>query len=103
MVPGWFLLSNMNRSAGLRCSFDTSLLGESESVICSVVSSSLQPMDCSPPGSSVHGISRQEYCIGLPFPSPEDLPNPGIEPGSLALQADSLPSESPGTSASLCP
>ena len=41
---------------------------------------SLQPLDCSPPGSSVLGISRQEYCSGLPFPSLEDLPYPGIEP-----------------------
>ena len=45
------------------------------------------PMDCSPPGSSVHGFSRQEYWSGLPFPSPGDLPNPGIEPGSPALTA----------------
>ena len=36
------------------------------------------------------GFSRQEYWSGLPFPSPGDLPNPGIEPGSPALQADSL-------------
>ena len=42
------------------------------------------------------GFSRQEYWSGLPFPFPEDLPNPGIEPGSLALQADSLPTELPG-------
>ena len=42
------------------------------------------------------GISRQEYWSGLPFPSPGDLSNPGIEPGSPALQADSLPSEPPG-------
>ena len=39
------------------------------------------------------GFSRQEYWSGLPFPSPGDLPDPGIEPGSPALQADSLPSE----------
>ena len=39
---------------------------------------------------------RQEYWSGLPFLSPGDLPNPGIEPGSPALQADSLPSEPPG-------
>ena len=39
------------------------------------------------------GFSRQEYRSGLPFPSPGNLPNPGIEPGSPALQADSLPSE----------
>ena len=39
------------------------------------------------------GFSRQEYCSGLPFSSPGDLPNPGIEPKSSALQADSLPTE----------
>ena len=38
------------------------------------------------------GFPRQEYWNGLPFPSPGDLPDPGIEPGSPALQADSLPS-----------
>ena len=43
------------------------------------------------------GFSRQEYWSGLPFPSPGDLPNPGIEPRSPALQADALPSKPPGT------
>ena len=42
------------------------------------------------------GFSRQEYWGGLPFPSPWDLPDPGIESGSPALQPDSLPSEPPG-------
>ena len=42
------------------------------------------------------GFFRQEYWSGLPFPYPGDLPNPGIEPGSPALQADALPSEPPG-------
>ena len=42
------------------------------------------------------GFSRQENWSGLPFPSPGDLPNPGIEPGSPALQTDALPSEPPG-------
>ena len=46
------------------------------------------------------GFSRQEYWIGLPFPSPGDLPNPGIEPGSSASQADALPSEPPGKNSS---
>ena len=41
-------------------------------------------------------FSRQEYWSGLSVPSPEDLPNPGIEPRSPALQADSLPAEPPG-------
>ena len=42
------------------------------------------------------GFSRQEYWSRLPCPPPEDLPDPGIESRSLALQGDSLPSESPG-------
>ena len=94
------------------------------------------PVDHSPPGSSVHGsspgrilewvampssrgssqprdwtqVSRlaggfftiwaskeaQEYWSGWPIPAPGDLPDPGIEPGSVALQADSLPTELPG-------
>ena len=55
------------------------------------------PMDCSPPGFSAMGFSSQEYWNGLPFPSPGVRPNPGIKPGSPALQADSLPTELPGT------
>ena len=42
------------------------------------------------------GFSRQEYWSGLPFPSPGDLPDPGIEPRSPALEADILTSEPPG-------
>ena len=42
------------------------------------------------------GFSKQEYWSGLPFPSPGDLPDPRIKPGSPALQTDSLPSEPPG-------
>ena len=54
------------------------------------------PMDDSSPGSSVHGILQGRSWSGYPFPSPGDRPNTGIEPGSPALQADSLPSELPG-------
>ena len=43
-------------------------------------------------------FSRPEYWSGQPFPSPGDLPNPGIEPGSPALQVDSLPAEPQGKS-----
>ena len=51
------------------------------------------PMDCSSPGSSVHGISQQEYWSGLPFFPPGDLPDTGIKlasPASPALQVDYL-------------
>ena len=54
------------------------------------------PMDCSPPVSSVMRFSRQGYWSTLPFPSPGDLPNPGIEPRSPTLQADSLLTELQG-------
>ena len=61
------------------------------------MSNSLQPHGYSPPGSSVCG--RQEYWSGLLFPSPGDLPDPGIEeavsPVSSALQTDSLLAEPP--------
>ena len=53
------------------------------------------PVDCSSPSSSVHGIPQARVLSGLPCPSPGDLPNPGIEPRSPTLQADSLPSEPP--------
>ena len=54
---------------------------------------SCDPMNCSLPGSSVDGILQAEYQSGLPFPSPGDLPDPGIKPRYPALQADSLPPE----------
>ena len=53
-------------------------------------------MDCSLPGPSTHGILQVRILEWLPFPFPGDLPNPGIEPGSPALQADSLLTEPPG-------
>jgi len=53
-------------------------------------------MDCSSPGSSVLGILQARILEWMPFPSPGDLSNPGIEPGSPALQADSFLSEPQG-------
>ena len=53
------------------------------------------PMDCSPPGSSVHGILQSRILEWVAIPSPGDLPDPGIKHESPALQADSLPSETP--------
>ena len=52
--------------------------------------------DCSPPGSSVHWVLQARYWSDLPLPPPEYLPDPGTEPGSPALQEDSLASEPPG-------
>ena len=55
------------------------------------------PWTVAHPASPSMGFSRQEYWSGLPFPSPGDLPDPGIEPGSPALEADSLTSEPQGS------
>ena len=54
------------------------------------------PMDCSPPASSVQGFSRQEYWSGSPFPSPGALPNPGIEPAFPTLAGGFFTTELPG-------
>ena len=57
------------------------------------------PMDCSPPGSSVHGILQVRIWSGLPFPPPVDLLNPGTEtesPASLALEGRFFTTEPPG-------
>ena len=66
------------------------------------VSHSVVPDSFATPWTAIHQVplsmrySRQGYWSGLPFPSPGDLPNPGIEPGSSALQANSLPAELQG-------
>ena len=63
---------------------------------------SAPPSDSATPWTAAHqaplsmGFSRQEYWNGWPFPSPGDLPDPGVEPGSPTTQADSLPFEPPG-------
>ena len=71
------------------------------------MSDSCDLMGCSPPGSSVYGALQAEQWSGLPFPSPGDLPDPGTEPRSPALQADSLLTELPAAAAAkllqLCP
>ena len=68
---------------------------KSESEVAQSCSILCDPTDCSLSGSSIHGISRQEYWSGVPFPSPGSLPDSGVEHGSLTLQADSLLSEPP--------
>ena len=66
---------------------------ESESVSYSVPSDSVTPWPVAHQAPLSMGFSRLEYCSGLPCPPPWDLPDPGIEPGSPALLADSLPTE----------
>ena len=67
--------------------------------VCVLCSTLCDPMDCSPPDSSVHGISQQEYWNGLLFPPPGDLPHPGITPVSPVspiLAGRFLTAEPPG-------
>ena len=64
---------------------------KSESVRCSVVSVFVTPWTVAYQAPLSTGFSRPEYWSGEPFPSPGDLPDPGIECASPALQADSLP------------
>ena len=84
----------------MRRSYSKGSKFESESEVAQSYPTLCDPMDCSLPGSSSMGFSRQEYWSGLPFPSSGDLPNPGIKPGSPALEADALTSEPPGKSLS---
>ena len=62
---------------------------KSESEVAQSCPTLYDPMNCSLPGSSVHGFPRQKYWSGLPFPSPGDLPDPGIKPGSPEFPANS--------------
>ena len=64
----------------------------------SVMSNSTSPWTVAHQAPLSIEFSRQEYWRGLPFPSPRDLPNPGIEHKSLVLQVDSLRTELPGRS-----
>ena len=76
--------------------FQVKFKGHLPSCVCVRAQSCLtlcDPMDCSPPRSSIHGFPRQEYRSRLPFPPPGDLPDTGIKPGppaAPALQANSL-------------
>ena len=74
--PVWLSLS-FNIFCQCNCSYAVCLITQSYPTLSN-------PMECSPPGSSVHGILQQEYWSGLPFPPPGDLLNPEIESGSLA-------------------
>ena len=78
---------------------DSILKSESESEVAQSCPTLCNPVDCSPPGSSVHGDSPGKNTgVGYHFLLQGNLPNPGIEPRSPALQADALTSELPGWS-----
>ena len=68
----------------------------STACLTTVVSDSATPWTVAHQASPSMGFSRQEHWSGLPFPSPGDLPNPGIKPRSPTLEADGLTSEPPG-------
>ena len=69
---------------------------ESESEVAQSCPTLCDPMDCSPPGSSLHGILQAKVLEWVAFPSPGDLPDAGLESRSPAFQADALTSEPPG-------
>ena len=86
-----FLMSQLFASSGQSFGASASVL--LMDVLCKALQSCptlCDPMDCSPLGSSAHGILQARILEWLTMPSSGDLPNPGIEPGSPALQAGSL-------------
>ena len=80
VAKGWTILKQLSTHMKVKV-----LVTQSCWILC-------DPMDCNPPGASIHEI-LQTRILELPFPSPGDLPNPGIESGSPALQANSLVAE----------
>ena len=101
MVKGVYLGSEMGKaefSKGFFLSLFSNIcrIWKSESEVAQSCSTLCDPMDLAYQASPSMGFSRQEYWSGLPFPSPGNLPNPGIEPGSPALQTEALPCEPPG-------
>ena len=85
--------SRVQTGFGERMDAEDSLLFCLVSKLCLIL---LQPQDCSPSGSSVHGIRQARILEWVAISFSRDLPNPGIEPRSPALQADFLLSEPPG-------
>ena len=76
-------------SHDLHCIWKNVIGAQSYAALCNL-------MNCSPPGSTVLRILQARILEWVPFPSPGDLPDPGIKSGSPTLQADSLSFESPG-------
>ena len=79
-----------------RAGLETNLYREERKWVAQSCLTLCDPVDCTYQASPSTGFSRQEYWSGLPFPSPGDLRDPGIEPGSPTMEADALTSEPPG-------
>ena len=76
------------KNTGVGCHFLLQCMKvKSESEVVQSCLTLRDPMDCSLPGSSIHGIFQAKYWSGLPFPSPGDLPDPGIEPAATAAKS----------------
>ena len=94
----YFIITYKEKTKNISMHMCMYIYTHTQAVLCLVTQSCptlCDLMGCRPPGSSVHEI-LQEYWSRLPFLAPGDLPNPGIEPRSPTLQADSLPAELPG-------
>ena len=95
----WLILVDVWQKTTILCTaiiLQLKNLEKKESEVAQSCPTLCDPVDCSPPGSSVHGILQARILEWVPFPSPGDLPDPGIEPRSPALEADALTSEPPG-------
>ena len=88
-------LQSVQPSSAWLCWCSINSANSSEVLVAQSCPTLCDPMACSPQTALSMAFSRQENWSGLPCPPPGDLPDPGIQPGSPALQADSLPSESP--------
>ena len=88
MQGPWLLL--------LSTTFSDGFVTSGSSAVVQSCPSLCHSMDCGPPGSSVHGVLQARILEWVAMPSSGDLPGPGIESRSPALQVDSLPSELPG-------
>ena len=91
-LVGWGQVAWIHRPPWLASStgWQSSLLGEQEVLVAQSCPTLGHPMDCSPPGSSVHGISQARILEWVAISFSGDLSNLGVEPESPALQADSL-------------
>ncbi|CAM9794401.1 unnamed protein product [Rangifer tarandus platyrhynchus] len=85
-----------NRSNMVTNSIKTWPTSKVKSEVVQLCPTLFNPVDCSPPVSSLHGILQARILEWVAISSPGDIPNPGIGPGSPAFQADSLTSEPPG-------